>query len=184
MRSAILRAATNRSSLLARPLGLSSPSLAAARPALVQSMRWMSSVVEVPIPELGAESIVEGGILALSKGPGDYVAIQAYVDPEDGVVDALEDARTEIRDRFRVATTLGLGPRFLHSTGQLHKGGPPSGVFLQVVGDDPVDVAIPDRPFGFSTLKHAQAEGDLRTLRAHGLRAARIALSDLLEVTR
>ncbi|WCO66744.1 hypothetical protein PO878_19825 [Iamia majanohamensis] len=117
-------------------------------------------------------------------GPGDYVAIQAYVDPEDGVVDALEDARTEIRDRFRVATTLGLGPRFLHSTGQLHKGGPPSGVFLQVVGDDPVDVAIPDRPFGFSTLKHAQAEGDLRTLRAHGLRAARIALSDLLEVTR
>lgn len=116
--------------------------------------------------------------------PGDYVAIQAYVDPEDGVVDALEDARTEIRDRFRVATTLGLGPRFLHSTGQLHKGGPPTGVFLQVVGDDPVDVAIPDRPYGFSALKHAQAEGDLRTLRAHGLRAARIALPDLLEVTR
>lgn len=117
-------------------------------------------------------------------GPGDYVAIQAYVDPEDGVVDALEDARTEIRDRFRVATTLGLGPRFLHSTGQLHKGGPPTGVFLQVVGDDPVDVAIPGRPYGFSTLKRAQAEGDLRTLRAHGLRAARIALPDLLEVTR
>ncbi len=117
-------------------------------------------------------------------GPGDYVAIQAYVDPEDGVVDALEDARTEIRDRFGVATTLGLGPRFLHSTGQLHKGGPPSGVFLQVVGDDPVDVDIPDQPFGFSTLKHAQAEGDLRTLQAHGLRAARIALADLLEVTR
>ncbi len=115
---------------------------------------------------------------------GDYVAIQAYVDPEGGVVDALEDARTEIRDRYRVATTLGLGPRFLHSTGQLHKGGPPSGVFLQVVGDDPVDVAIPDQPFGFSALKHAQAEGDLRTLQSHGLRAARIALDDLLEVTR
>ena len=79
MRSAFLRAATNRSSLLARPLGLSSPSLAAARPALVQSMRWMSSVVEVPIPELGAESIVEGGILALSKGPGDYVAFEEMV---------------------------------------------------------------------------------------------------------
>ena len=79
MRSAILRAATTRSSLLARPLGLSSPSLAAARPALVQSTRWMSSVVEVPIPELGAESIVEGGILALSKGPGDYVAFEEMV---------------------------------------------------------------------------------------------------------
>jgi hypothetical protein len=116
--------------------------------------------------------------------PGDYVAIQAYVDPEDGVVDALEDARTEIRDRYRVATTVGLGPRFLHSTGQLHKGGPPSGVFLQVVGDDPDDVAIPGRPFGFSTLKRAQAEGDLRTLQAHGLRAGRVTLKDLLEVTR
>jgi glucose-6-phosphate isomerase len=117
-------------------------------------------------------------------GPGDYVAIQAYVDPEDGVVDALEDARTEIRDRYRVATTVGLGPRFLHSTGQLHKGGPPSGVFLQVVGDDPDDVAIPGQAYGFSTLKHAQAEGDLRTLQAHGLRAGRVALDDLREITR
>ncbi|NLV54529.1 MAG: glucose-6-phosphate isomerase [Acidimicrobiales bacterium] len=117
-------------------------------------------------------------------GPGDYVAIQAYVDPEDGVVDAIEDARTEIRDRLRVATTVGLGPRFLHSTGQLHKGGPATGVFLQVVGDDPADVAIPGRDFGFSALKHAQAEGDLRTLRAHGLRAGRVALDDLLAVAR
>ncbi|CAN5772258.1 hypothetical protein BH24ACT4_BH24ACT4_02910 [soil metagenome] len=116
--------------------------------------------------------------------PGDYVAIQAYVDPEGGVVDALEDARTEIRDRHRVATTLGLGPRFLHSTGQLHKGGPPTGVFVQVVGDDAVDVDIPGQPFGFSTLKRAQAEGDLRTLQAHGLRAARVSLDDLLAVTR
>jgi glucose-6-phosphate isomerase len=117
-------------------------------------------------------------------GPGDYVAIQAYIDPEAGEVDVLEDARTAIRDRYRVATTVGLGPRFLHSTGQLHKGGPPSGVFLQVVGDDPVDVPIPGKPFGFSTLKHAQAEGDLRTLQAHGLRAGRVALADLQEVIR
>ncbi|HYI61414.1 MAG TPA: hypothetical protein VEW93_06370 [Acidimicrobiales bacterium] len=132
-------------------------------------------------------SVVEAEPLAglLDRvGPGDYVAIQAYVDPESGVVDVLEDARTAIRDRYRVATTVGLGPRFLHSTGQLHKGGPPSGVFLQVVGDDPVDVAIPGRPFGFSALKHAQAEGDLLTLRAHGLRAARVTLDDLVEVTR
>jgi transaldolase / glucose-6-phosphate isomerase len=117
-------------------------------------------------------------------GPGDYVAIQAYVDPEDGIVDALEDARTEIRDRYRVATTVGLGPRFLHSTGQLHKGGPPSGVFLQVLGDDPDDVAIPGQPYGFSTLKRAQAEGDLRTLQAHGLRAGRVDLQELRELTR
>lgn len=134
----------------------------------------------------GGEEIAPEPLAGLLEqvGPGDYVAIQAYVDPESGVVDALEDARTEIRDRHRVATTVGLGPRFLHSTGQLHKGGPPSGVFVQVVGDDPVDVPIPGQPFGFSRLKHAQADGDLLTLRSHGLRAARVRLDDLLEVTR
>ncbi len=87
------------------------------------------------------------------------MAIQAYVDPEDGIVDALEDARTEIRDRHRVATTVGLGPRFLHSTGQLHKGGPPSGVFLQVVGDDPDDVAIPGQAYGFSDAEARPGRG-------------------------
>ena len=118
-------------------------------------------------------------------GPGDYVAIQAYVDPEAGVVDAIEDARTAIRDRLRVATTVGLGPRFLHSTGQLHKGGPPTGVFVQVVGDDPDDVAIPGQPFGFSTLKQAQADGDLAhpaAPRPAGRRASPSTTS--LEVTR
>lgn len=134
----------------------------------------------------GPSSVAPEPLAALLDrvGPGDYVAIQAYVDPESGVVDQLEDARTAIRDRYRVATTVGLGPRFLHSTGQLHKGGPPSGVFVQVVGDDPVDVPIPGRPFGFSALKRAQAEGDLLTLRAHGLRAARVTLDELVEVGR
>ncbi|MEJ7585841.1 MAG: hypothetical protein WKF43_17555, partial [Acidimicrobiales bacterium] len=116
--------------------------------------------------------------------PGDYVAIHAYVDPEDGIVDAIEDARTALRDRLHIATTVGLGPRFLHSTGQLHKGGPPSGVFVQVVGDDPEDLAIPGSGYGFSTLKHAQADGDLATLRNHGLRAARVSIDDLLSETR
>ncbi len=136
--------------------------------------------------ERGVEDIATTplGDLLGRVGPGDYVAIQAYIDPEGDRVDVLEDARTAIRDRYRVATTVGLGPRFLHSTGQLHKGGPPSGVFLQVVGDDPVDVAIPGQPFGFSTLKHAQAEGDLRTLQAHGLRAGRVTLAELEEVAR
>jgi len=111
--------------------------------------------------------------------PGDYVAIQAYVDPADGAVDVLEQARVAIRDRYRVATTVGLGPRFLHSTGQFHKGGPPTGVFVQVVGADPDDVAIPGSPFGFATLKQAQAAGDLATLRDRGLRAARVDIDDL-----
>lgn len=115
--------------------------------------------------------------------PRDYVSIQAYVDPGDeALVAQLEEARVVLRDRLRVATTFGLGPRFLHSTGQLHKGGPPTGVFVQVVGDDAVDVPIPGRPFGFSQLKWAQADGDLGILRSRGLRAARVSIDDLLEV--
>ncbi|MBX3285507.1 MAG: glucose-6-phosphate isomerase [Actinobacteria bacterium] len=105
--------------------------------------------------------------------PGDYVAVMAYVDPEGPEAAELAERRLELRDELKVATTFGIGPRFLHSTGQLHKGGPPSGVFIQVVGDDPTDAAIPGRPFTFSELKHAQADGDLATLARHGLRATR-----------
>jgi hypothetical protein len=113
---------------------------------------------------------------------GDYLAIQVFVDPGSPVVAAIERARVALRDRLRVATTVGLGPRFLHSTGQLHKGGPDTGVFVQVVGDDPDDVAIPGAPYGFSTLKHAQADGDLLTLRDRKRRAGRVRLAELLEV--
>ena len=114
--------------------------------------------------------------------PGDYVAIQAFVDPGSEVVDRLEAARVALRDRLRVATTLGLGPRFLHSTGQLHKGGPNTGVFVQVVGDDGVDVPIPGQPYGFAGLIRAQADGDLVTLRERGRRAGRVRLDELLAV--
>ncbi|MGH9139370.1 MAG: glucose-6-phosphate isomerase [Acidimicrobiales bacterium] len=114
--------------------------------------------------------------------PGDYVSFHAYVDPASEAVETVERARVALRDRLRVATTVGLGPRFLHSTGQFHKGGPPTGVFVQVVGDDAVDVPIPGAPYGFSTLKQAQAAGDLRTLRAGGRRAARVALDDVMKV--
>jgi glucose-6-phosphate isomerase len=117
--------------------------------------------------------------------PGDYIAIQAYVDPSDPVVAELERARLALRDRLRVATTFGLGPRFLHSTGQLHKGGPATGVFLQLVGRDESELPIPGAPYGFSTLKRAQAAGDLETLQKHGLRAGRVDVDDLLkEVSR
>ena len=113
--------------------------------------------------------------------PGDYVAIQAYVDPGDERLADLEEARLRIRDEHKVATTFGLGPRFLHSTGQLHKGGPPTGVFVQVVGDDVADSHVPDQPFTFGELKHAQADGDLLTLREHGLRAERVRAQDLID---
>lgn len=117
----------------------------------------------------------------LELRPGDYLAIQAYMEPTDDAVEALEEIRLELRDEHKVATTFGLGPRFLHSTGQLHKGGPPTGVFLQVVGVDPSDAAIPGQEFTFSQLKHAQADGDLLTLAKHGLRACRTTVAELTD---
>jgi glucose-6-phosphate isomerase len=121
--------------------------------------------------------------------PADYIAVQAFVDPGSEVVDDLERARAALRDRSGVATTLGLGPRFLHSTGQLHKGGPDTGVFVQVVADHGAaggegDLAIPGEPYGFATLERAQADGDLVTLHERGRRAGRVRVSDLLEVIR
>ncbi|NLE21750.1 MAG: hypothetical protein GX624_03055 [Actinobacteria bacterium] len=110
--------------------------------------------------------------------PGDYVALQAYVAPGVAVWDHLQALRLRIRDSLRLATTLGYGPRFLHSTGQLHKGGPNTGLFLQLIGQDPVDVDIPGQPYSFGVLKRAQARGDLGALRAHGCRALRVDLGD------
>ena len=103
------------------------------------------------------EQLAHGRDLLAQVGRGDYLAVQAFVDPGSPVVARLEAARVALRDRLRVATTLGLGPRFLHSTGQLHKGGPDTGVFVQVVADHDDDVAIPGAPgarfetTGFST---------------------------------
>jgi transaldolase / glucose-6-phosphate isomerase len=126
------------------------------------------------IPVESAESI-----LAAVK-PGDYVAIQAFIDTESPDIAALQRARMALRDKYRVATTVGIGPRYLHSTGQLHKGGAASGVFLQIVGDDPIDVAIPGKAFGFSQLKQAQAAGDYLALKDQGRRVARVARDDVL----
>ena len=92
-------------------------------------------------------------------------------------------ARLALRDRFGVATTLGFGPRYLHSTGQLHKGGPNSGVFIQLVDEERKnDIPIPGKPFSFGALIDAQALGDLRSLRAAGRRVARTTLSQLRRV--
>ena len=98
--------------------------------------------------------------------------------PARHVWEDLQALRLGVRDQLRLATTLGYGPRFLHSTGQLHKGGPNTGLFLQLVGHDPVDVEIPGQPYSFSVLKRAQARGDLGALRAHGCRALRVNLGD------
>lgn len=115
---------------------------------------------------------------------GDYIALQAFLDPTEEVTARLQRARLALGDRHRVATTLGFGPRYLHSTGQLHKGGPESGVFIQIVDQArDVDLPIPGRPFTFGDLLDAQALADLRSLRARGRRVARVMLSQLEEAT-
>jgi hypothetical protein len=91
----------------------------------------------------------------------------------------LNDLRLKLRDRYHVATTVGFGPRFLHSTGQLHKGGPNEGVFIQVVSEGGPDVAIPGKPYTFRALQQAQALGDLASLKAHGRRVARVTLDQI-----
>jgi glucose-6-phosphate isomerase len=107
--------------------------------------------------------------------PG-YLAVMGYVEPSADFDAAVSELRQVIRDATKSATTFGYGPRFLHSTGQLHKGGPPTGRFLQLVHDSAPDVDIPDVDYGFTRLKHAQAIGDLETLRAHDLPAERVTL--------
>jgi transaldolase/glucose-6-phosphate isomerase len=110
--------------------------------------------------------------------PDDYVAIQAYLTESEDTEDLLQGMRTMLRDRLRLATTVGYGPRYLHSTGQYHKGGPNKGLFLQLTADDPIDVWIPGRPYTFGVLRKAQALGDLQALRAHGRRVIKIDLGE------
>jgi hypothetical protein len=108
--------------------------------------------------------------------PPHYVAIMGYVQPSDEFDEAVSELRERIRARGRATTTFGYGPRFLHSTGQYHKGGPPNGLFLQLIHDGDEDVEIPEAGYGFRHLKNAQAIGDLATLRDHGLPAVQVRL--------
>ena len=118
------------------------------------------------------ESVMAAHIARIQSG--DYFAINAYVERTDAVNNLFERIRTRVRESKQVATTLGYGPRFLHSTGQLHKGGPNTGVFIQVTCDDEEDLAIPDEPYTFGVLKAAQALGDLQSLTSRQRRVIRI----------
>jgi glucose-6-phosphate isomerase len=115
-----------------------------------------------------------------SVRPGDYVGIQAFVAPSDDMWGRLQSARGRIGERLGVATTLGYGPRYLHSTGQLHKGGPPGGVFVQVLEEPREDREIPGAGYTFGRLIAAQAAGDLAALRERGRRAERVSLDALV----
>ena len=109
-------------------------------------------------------------------GAGDYVALLAYIDRSPEHVEALQRMRRMIRDRMRAATCVGFGPRFLHSTGQAYKGGPNSGVFIQITGEPAEDVPVPGQAYSFGVVKAAQARGDFDVLAERGRRLLRVHL--------
>jgi transaldolase/glucose-6-phosphate isomerase len=142
---------------------------------------------EAPVAEDGELSAWVGGAGSADASPrallealwdglgaGDYFALLAYVQQTDARQGLLQRLRLLARERRRVATTLGYGPRYLHSTGQLHKGGPHTGAYLVLTADSPADAAIPEAPYGFATLLRAQALGDFRALAEHGRPVLRI----------
>ena len=109
-----------------------------------------------------------------SSDLGDYVCVQAFVQPSSENNRRINDLVQKLRRRSGLVVTHGYGPRYLHSTGQLHKGGPPTGLFLQIVDDTGEELRIPGQPFGFGRLIRAQAAGDYASLKERGRRAARI----------
>jgi transaldolase/glucose-6-phosphate isomerase len=123
---------------------------------------------------------VNGLILAYLQSvvkKGDFVAINAYLPRNESTNTTLTALRKQILEKFNTATTLGFGPRFLHSTGQLHKGGPDSGVFVEITADTDADLDIPTEGITFGTLERAQAIGDFEALEARGRRVIRVQLS-------
>jgi transaldolase / glucose-6-phosphate isomerase len=132
--------------------------------------------------ELGRHNTLAGylkshfGRVHAGAKSGDYVALLAYIERNAAHTRALTEMRTHIRDKTRAGTCLGFGPRFQHSTGQAYKGGPNSGVFLQVTCDDPADIDVPGHSYSFGIVKAAQASGDLAVLVERDRRALRVHL--------
>jgi glucose-6-phosphate isomerase len=127
-------------------------------------------------PDLEPVSSLEELLAQASQG--DYFCVQAFVAPTEEAERRIDALRAHVRRETGIVTTAGFGPRYLHSTGQLHKGGPPSGLFLQLV-DDPEDVPILGRAYGFRRLIRAQAAGDFDALRERGRRVARMRWEDV-----
>ncbi|MEO7145806.1 MAG: bifunctional transaldolase/phosoglucose isomerase [Bryobacteraceae bacterium] len=128
--------------------------------------------------EAGKDRTIAGYLRAHVNrlGAGDYFALLAFIQMNDAHLQALQKVRVAIRDRKKVATCLGFGPRFLHSTGQAYKGGPNSGVFLQITCDDAEDLPVPGHKYTFGIVKAAQARGDFQVLANRNRRALRIHL--------
>lgn len=148
------------------------------------------------LPRTAVDQSLEAGVSLTLSGParralgrrpaeeflallsaGDYAVVLAYLGPDAASREVIRDSRLSIRDRSAVATMFGYGPRYLHSTGQLHKGGPNTGVFVLITATHSTDLPIPGQPFSFGTLELAQALGDFHSLDAAGRRAVHLHLS-------
>jgi hypothetical protein len=151
-----------------------SPAQSAARPHGVRSGQQAEAGAPEP-PAARTLTAVIAEHLA-GAGPGDYVALLAYIEERGEQDELLELIRTRLRDALQVATTTGYGPRYLHSTGQLHKGGAAGGVFIQITDDDRTDLAVPGEAYTFGVLCRAQALGDFSSLADHRRRALRVHL--------
>ena len=146
------------------------PNVQAAKDATKRLLQEYTTSGYLP-PAATTESLA--GLLA-EAGRGKYLATMAYIRQTPEVDKVLADFRRKVVERYGMATTLGYGPRFLHSTGQLHKGGPDTGLFLQVTASHDNDIPIPGKPYTFGVVADAQALGDLQALKASGRRVTRI----------
>jgi transaldolase/glucose-6-phosphate isomerase len=145
--------------------------------------KMIAAAASIPTVNLGGSTRQNGLTTALDAWladarPGDYIALHAYLAPTMETTAALQAIRVALRDRTQIATTLGYGPRFLHSTGQLHKGGPNTGLFLQVVDEPAERVPVPETEYSFAALIRAQALGDLLALTQRGRRVLRVNLGN------
>ena len=172
------------------------PNVQAAKTATDQLMKAVET--EGKLPETEAPAASENGVdyytAAHGDGaagvlqaffaqaqPGDFVCLQAYLTETPAVSASLLALRQRVQHELHLATTSGYGPRFLHSTGQYHKGGPNTGLFIQFTDDNPQDLALPGRSYSFGTFKNAQALGDLQALRDNGRRTLRVNLGNSAE---
>jgi RpiB/LacA/LacB family sugar-phosphate isomerase len=161
------------------------PNVKEAKDATGEALEAVGREGRLPAPEIAPAAPTDAAAIGAhlgTAGDGDYIALCAFFRRTGARDELLGELRTLLRDRLRVPVTIGYGPRFLHSTGQLHKGGPNEGVFLQLTADAPAGAAIPGLGFDFRTLRDAQALGDFKALRRRGRRLLRVHLGGEAEL--
>ena len=141
---------------------------------LFSSEKYAATLTATP-SEDSLKGILEAHLQQISSG--DYFAILGFIQMNAKNTELLQSIRGRVLERFSVATCLGFGPRFLHSTGQAYKGGANNGIFLQITSDDAFDIQVPGQKYTFGTVKSAQARGDFQVLLDRGRRTLRVHLT-------